>query len=254
LGFAHIGALQALGEHGVFPYRVSGASIGALIGVMYAAGYTPTQITEIVKEHKLYNITKIISPMEFGLKAGFSGHKSIEKLLREYLPHNRFEALQRPFAVSVADLRAGEWKIVSSGGHLVEYVLASMSIPLAFEPVNIGNGVYVDGGMMNNLPVEPLIGHCRRIIGVDVQTAHPFAGKVTRGNILQITYRLFQKQMNRDRVAKCHSYLTFPELDEYGVSDFSKYEEITAIGYKRTKAYIAANPDVLTQRGRLWKL
>lgn len=243
LGFAHIGALKALEENGIFPYHVSGASMGAIIGVMYAAGYSPERIGQIVEEHKLNSLTSIISP-ETGLKMGLSGHKRIEKLLRQYLPHNCFDALKRRFALSVVDVRSAEAVIVSSGNNLIEYVLASMSIPLAFEPEMIGGRVFVDGGMMNNLPVEPLQPVCSRIIGIDVQTAHPFAGKITRTNMLAITYRIMQKQMNLARAAACDFYITFPALDEYGVTDFSKFDEINAIGYENTLAYLASHPEI----------
>lgn len=245
LGFAHIGALRALEERCIFPYRISGASMGAIIGVMYAQGYSPERITEIIEEHKLYAINNIINPFEMGLKAGLSGHSHIEKLLQKYVGHDRFESLARPFAVSVVDIRTAEWKVVSSGGNLIRYVLASMSIPLAFEPEEIDGGLYVDGGMMNNMPVEPLLPTCRKIIGVDVQTAHPYEGKVTRTNMLPIAYRLIQKQMNRDRVGRCDFYLTFPDLDEYGASDFSKYKEITEIGYRETRRYLDRTPEIL---------
>lgn len=250
LGFAHLGVLRALEEHRIFPYYVSGASMGAIIGVMYAQGYSPERIMEIIEEHKLDHITRILNPLETGLRAGLSGHSHIEKLLRKYVAHDRFSSLIRPFWVSVVDIRSATWRTVGEGSDLIRYVLASMSIPLAFEPEKIGDGLYVDGGMMNNLPVEPLLKPCRRIIGVDVQTAHAYEGRVTRTNMLPIAYRLIQKQMNASRVALCNHYLSFPELDEFGVTDFSKYKQIAQVGYRRTRSYIEANPSILSLAGK----
>lgn len=248
LGFAHIGVLRALEERGVSPDVVSGTSMGAIIGVMYAEGYPPERIAGIIEEHKLYTISKLISPMEQGLhSAGISGHKRIEKLLRQYVAHNEFGKLRRRFFVSVVDIRSAEWKIISSGSNLIEFVLASMSIPLAFEPKTIDAHTYVDGGMMNNLPVEPLVPVCRTIIGVDVQTAHPFDGKISGANIFWLAYNAVQKQMNADRVHRCDFYLSFPELNGYTVSDFKKYREIVEIGYHGTQTFIDKHPDFLVR-------
>lgn len=254
MGFAHIGVLKAFEEHGILPYHVSGASIGALIGVMYAEGYPSQKIAEIVEEHKLYNITSIISLPESKLKAGLSGHRRVGKLLRKYVTHDSFEGLARRFSLSVVDIRRAECRIVSSGGGLIDYLLASMSLPLAFDPKPIGDGLFIDGGMMNNLPVEPLVSaRCNSIIAVDVQAAYPFKGAVSGTNILALSYRLMQKQMNADRIRECDFYISFPELEQFGVGDFKHYKKISDIGYKGTKAFIEANPKILkSKRMRTW--
>lgn len=246
LGFAHIGVLKALEEHGVSPYHISGASMGAIIGVIYAYGYPPDKIMQIIEEHKLYSIKNIVSLSDpnCGIKTGVSGHKSIEKLLRHYITQNDFAGLKRRFHLSVVDLRNAESLIISSGGNLIEYVLASMSLPLAFDPEIIDGKVYIDGGMMNSLPVEPLLDTCNTIIGVDVQTAHHYQGKITASNMLPLVYRIMQKQLNSERRQKCDIYISFPELNDYGASDFSKYREIYDIGYRGATEYIQSHPQI----------
>ncbi len=246
LGFAHIGVIKALEEHDIYPDIVSGASMGAIIGVMYAEGYTADQIRQIVNDHKLYNFKNIVSRTETSSSAGLSGHKRIEEVLKKYIPHNSFEGLKRSFSLSVVDFRSAKCNIVLSGNNLIEYVLASMSIPLAFEPKIIEEAMLVDGGIMNNLPVEQLISVCENIIGIDVHTALPFDGKINKSNILPLTYRIMLKQMNLSRAEKCKFYITFPELAPFEPEDFKHFEEIYRIGYETTINYIKQHPDIMS--------
>ncbi len=248
LGFAHIGALQALYEHGIEPYHISGASMGAIIGLLYASGYRPEEILGFVEKYKLFTLRHILSISDnVFYSAGLSGHQRIEKLLRELVTAKNFDELPRRFSLSVVDIRNAECKIVSSGSDLVEYVLASMSTPMAFEPVEIGGKLYVDGCIMNNLPVEPLVGPCKRVIGIDVQTAHPTTEKITRGNILSLSYRIMLKQINLQRAMSCHDYISFPELDHLGPEAFGEYKKILDIGYKGMKKYISTHPGIMEQ-------
>ncbi len=244
LGLAHLGVLKVFEEYNISPYYVSGASMGAIIGVLYAHGYNSEEIVHIIEEHKIYNLKNILSPARTKLKAGLSSNQKIENLLHLYVPHNDFSHLKRPFALSVVDFRNAESQIISSGDKLIEYVLASMSIPLAFEPEEIDEHLYVDGGIMNNLPIEPLIPVCDKIIGVDVHTALPYSGTITKKNILPIAYRIMLKQMNSIRSGKCDFYITFPDLSRYEPSDFSEFRAIYRIGYKTASQYVKQHPDI----------
>ncbi len=244
LGFAHLGVLKALEEYEIYPYYVSGASMGSIIAALYAEGYASDEIIQIVEEHKVNSLTKIMSLAKTNLKAGLSGNQKVENLLRQYIPHSDFNRLKRPLYLSVVNFRKAESMIVSSGNSLIEYMLASISVPLVFEPEIIGEDVYIDGGIMNNLPVEPLIPLCEKIIGVDVHTAFPFAGKITKTNILPLTYRIMMKQMNASRVERCRHYLSFPALANYEPFDFDKFTEIYQIGYEGASEYIQQHPDI----------
>ena len=58
LGFAHIGVLQSLEDHGVFPQCISGSSMGAIIGTLYAIGFSPAEMLQLIKDDKHYKVTK----------------------------------------------------------------------------------------------------------------------------------------------------------------------------------------------------
>ena len=247
LGFAHIGALQALCEQGIRPEYISGASVGAIIGVLFAEGYTPADILRLSEDYKLYDVFHIVKTSTSSLRAqGISRHDKIKRMLYELIPHDSFDLLKTRFCVSVVDICKPEWEIVGRGGNLISYVLASMSVPLVFVPEVIGHKLYVDGGVMNNLPVEPLRESCRWVIGVDVQDIGEVANIVDKTHMLKRYYGAMMKQIQRPRVAMCDTYIHFPELEEFAVSDFRKYKDIYRIGYDTTSRYLETHPVVFS--------
>jgi NTE family protein len=237
LGFAHIGALQALEEAGIKPPVVSGASMGALIGAMYAYGYSPQEMTDIIEREKLYKRSKIF---DFNLfrKKGMSNHKKMIKILNNIFPVNSFDSLQRFFALSMTDFINLESEYVSSGGYLKEKLTASASIPAVFDVVKIEDKIYVDGGVMNNLPIEPIRDMCKKVIMIDVNAPYP---KTVDSGKIKIAFRAsvgMFKQINADRIAQADYYIGFEELAPYHIFDFKEYKEIIRIGYEGMKKYL----------------
>ena len=245
LGFAHIGAIQALEEHGIKPDYVSGSSMGAIIGAIYCAGYTPSQIMQIIKKEKLYKIDKLITP-NFSLKRqGLSSHATLRATLHELMPHNSFDSLNIPFAVCVTNITSGVYEHYYSGNGLIEWVVASASIPGVFEPVVINNTTYVDGGVLNNLPAEILHNMgCKYIIGVDVL---PFlhVEKKTTMDIALWTIRLMQHDNTQEGIKYCNWLIESTAIEEYNEFDFNKYKEIYQYGYKAMTEYIHSHPEMI---------
>jgi len=165
-GAAHIGVLQALNENGIFPDQVSGASAGALIGALYCSGHTPKEILELSESHSFLKIFKI----------GIMNHSLTDmSRLKGFLGEHvkaRFEELEHPLYISVTNLNSGKYEI-KSAGPLIDYITASCALPFIFKPVTINKVQYVDGGLLNNLPVEPLVEKCDTIIGVSVSSHEP---------------------------------------------------------------------------------
>ena len=118
LGLAHIGVIQALEDHGIFPDEISGSSMGAIIATLYAAGYSPTQMLQLIKDDKLYKITKVLTFTPTFLKSGLSTHDILRSLIHELIPHNSFEKLKKQLHICVVNLNSAEWEIVSSGNDL----------------------------------------------------------------------------------------------------------------------------------------
>ena len=245
LGFAHIGAIQALEEHGIKPDYVSGSSMGAIIGVIYCAGYTPTEIMKVIKDEKLYKLEKLMSPKISLKRQGLSSHATLRTTLQEMLPHDCFDSLKIPFTVCVTNITSGKSEYYFSGKGLINWVVASASIPGVFEPVFVNDTAYVDGGVLNNLPAEALHNRgCDYIIGVDVLPFLP----VEKKSILDITLwsiRLMQHSNTIDDSKYCNWLITSNAIKSYNEFDFDKYKEIYQYGYKAMTEYIHSHPEMI---------
>ena len=238
LGFAHIGAIKALEEYGIEPEYVAGTSMGAIIGVMYAAGYSADEIMQIVKEDRLYKVGRLITLQSSLRNSGMSTHKTLLRELAELIPHNSFDSLERKFMVCVTSVETGEAVYRHEGGDLKEYVAASAAIPGMFEPIMIDSVRYIDGGIVDNLPVSQLLTLNPQlfIIGVDVLPfVENFEAKSSIDMLIWMS-RLFQsKNMDPNR-EKCDWLIQSFALNEYHGFEFKRYKEIYQYGYDAMKA------------------
>ena len=245
LGFAHIGAIQALEEHGVKPNFISGSSMGAIIGAIYCAGYSPAKIMRIIQAEKLYKLDKLMSPNLNFKQKGLSSHATLRATLKELIPHDCFDSLEIPFAVCVTNITSGTYEYYYSGKGIVEYVVASASIPGVFDPVVIKNTTYVDGGVLNNLPAEILHQKgCDYIIGVDVLPFLPIEKK----SFLDITLwsiRLMQHSNTQNGIKYCNWLVESNAIEKYNEFEFDKYKEIYQYGYKAMTEYIHSHPEMI---------
>lgn len=237
LGFAHVGVLRALEELGIQPTHVSGASMGAIIGSFYANGYTSKQILEFITKYKMDSLLHIVK-----FKVGVGGNSLVSQqrvrdMLLELMPHNNFEELKRKFYLSVVDVKSARWEIISEGNNLIDYISASMAVPFVFQPEYIGEKIYIDGGLMNNLPTEPLVNECNTIIAIDVQAPVNMEMELTKKNFAIRCYNIMQKEMQRERSKAATHYITIPELELYNPADFKQYKEIIELGYRATIKY-----------------
>lgn len=227
-GIAHIGVLQALEEGGISPYFVSGASAGSIVGALYSAGYSPKNIWRIVETT---NIFKMFRPT---LGLGLIDLSNLAEELGEHLVEDSFEALQRQFFIAVTNMYSGEVEIKSTG-ELFRWVQASSAIPLIFKPVEVDKVMYADGGVLNNLPVEPLLEVCEKVIGVSVIPIKPIK---TLGGLFGIGERSMDLMINANskaNLAKCAVQLELVGVEEYNLFEFNKMEEIYHFGYEYTK-------------------
>ena len=245
LGFAHIGAIQALEEHGVKPDFISGSSMGAIIGAIYCAGYSPAKIMRIIQAEKLYKLDKLMSPNLNFKQKGLSSHATLRATLKELIPHDCFDSLEIPFSVCVTNITSGTYEYYYSGKGIVDYVVASASIPGVFDPVVIKNTTYVDGGVLNNLPAEILHQKgCNYIIGVDVLPFLPIEKKT----IIDITLwsiRLMQHSNTQNGIKYCNWLIESNAIEKYNEFEFDKYKEIYQYGYKAMTEYIHSHPEMI---------
>ncbi len=168
-GFAHLGIIQALAEKGIRPDIISGVSAGAIVGAFLASGRTPHEIHKIMKAGKHFKYTKIQIP-----KTGLLRLDGLQKILEQEIPYTNIEDLPLPLYVGTSNLTEGRMEYRNSGP-LAKTVLASASIPVLFSPVEIDGCFFADGGLLDNIAVEPLIGKCRKIV---VSNISPFSNQL----------------------------------------------------------------------------
>lgn len=237
-GFAHLGVLQALNEAGIFPDVISGTSAGALVGVLYCDGYQPKEILKIMKTSSRLNYMRPTLP-----RYGVLQISGISRILEQNLRAKKFEDLRIPLFVAATDLNHGHITYFSKD-ELITPVIASSSIPVLFNPVIINDIHYVDGGVMDNMPVLPVENDCRFLIGSFV---NPTGYTNKFASIIDIAERTFMLNMYKEALEKSGKfdlYVAPPELRNFSILDPEKAEEIFNIGYFATKTQIL-NSDIL---------
>jgi len=227
-GIAHLGVLKALEEKGIRPSEIAGTSAGAIVGAMYAHGYSPDEILHIILKTKFFHAFR--PSLSF---TGLLRMEALEKILHEYLPVD-FGSLKIPLTIGTTNLKQGK-TVFFSIGQLLKPILASACVPGIFNPVEIDGVKYIDGGILNNLPVEPLLDKDYAIIGVHTNPINEnFIGKNVK-NILERTMLLAISGNTKLNASFCDHYIEPPALGEYTAMDISKAEELFKIGYQYTK-------------------
>jgi len=224
-GVAHIGVLQALESAGIFPDIISGCSAGAMVGALYAAGFSPRDIYKLIEHRSLYSIIKMGVPDKGMMELGY-----FKKLLTENIPHDSFEKLNIPFYCVVTNLNTGKYEIASTG-NLIDYVIASQCIPLVFKPQKIGDYLYVDGGVLNNLPVECIRNQCDVLIGVNVIPV-TFSDKLTGMRDVGFRVLNLSLKLNMEERIKLCDYIIEPSTEDFSIFDINKSKTIYDAGYE----------------------
>lgn len=231
-GIAHIGVLAALEKYGIYPGIVAGTSVGAIVGVLYAFGHSPAKIREIMKVPKLHKLLSLGVPSN-----GLLDLDKVETLLREHIPEDDFSALKREFYCAVTNLNSGQVEIISSG-KLISYVIASSSIPVIFEPVTIDGQTYVDGGLLNNLPVEPLLSRADIVIGVHVNHIEEMKEISGLKTIAERSFRLAIGKNIGQKFDLCDFVIDPPQIRKFSTFDFNRADEIYQVGFNETENQI----------------
>jgi NTE family protein len=269
-GLAHIGVLKAIEEAGVEIDYIGGTSMGAIIGGLYASGYNAAQIDSIFsvsdfdkllqdyiprfsknfyeKENdEKYALTLPFDNWKIGLPYSYSKGLNVYGLLNKLLHNERhirdFNNLPIPFLCIATDIESGK-QVLLHHGYLSQAIMASAAFPSLFSPVFIEEKMLIDGGVVNNYPIDEVkkLG-ADVIIGVDVQD-----GLKTREDLNNATGILVQistLQMNDAMEIKREQTDIYikPDIAEFNVISFSngadivqKGEEASFIVYEKIKA------------------
>ena len=226
-GMAHIGLIKAMQEHGVEASQVAGASVGALVGALYANGNSVEEMLQFFKDTPLFQY----SFFAIG-KPGFIDTERYFGIFKKYFPHDSFEALEKPLFVVATDLLKGR-ESAFTRGQLIKPLLASAALTPVFSPVDIEGTLYADGGIMNNFPKEFLEDKSDFIIGSNVSIVENLQKKDLK-NSLQLAGRvtgLMIYTSNHEKVSECNLIIEPKELESVGVLDKKGIENAFYIGY-----------------------
>ncbi len=226
-GMAHIGVIKAMQEFGLSANFVSGSSVGALVGALYANGNSIDEMLGFFKETPLfkYNFLTIAKP-------GLIDTEKYLPIFKSYFPENSFEALEKKLSVVVTNLQEGNEEFISKG-ELITPLLASAALPPVFSPVTYKNVLYADGGIMNNFPLEPLKGQVDFTIGSNVSIVSKLEKKDLR-NSFQLTGRttgLMVYAINKRKISQCDLVISPKALENIGILDRKGIEKAFMIGY-----------------------
>ncbi|MGQ0429124.1 MAG: patatin-like phospholipase family protein [Gammaproteobacteria bacterium] len=249
-GFAHLGVVRALREHGVPIDLVGGTSMGGILAAGVAADWTDQELVE--RFRRCFVDTNPLADFTLPLVSLVAGRK-VSRLLRRELGDIDIEDLPLPYFCVSSNLTTGR-VAVHQQGPLWRWLRASVAIPGVLPPVFHGGEVFVDGGTMNNLPVDVMRAKGRGpVIGVDVGTDRAFTTDVEateepsvwnlfrrrrggrrRPNILQILWRsgmVNATAATKERRAQSDLLLT-PALESLDLLDWKAFERAMEIGYR----------------------
>ena len=224
-GFAHIGILQALNEHHIFPDIISSVSAGSIVSSFYADGYSPGEIRSLFRSKRIFEIIHIASP-----KQSLFDIRRLKKILDEHLRAKFMQDLQIPLFIAATNYNTGKPEYFHEG-RLSERVIASSSIPVLFKPQKIGESYYVDGGITDNFPIEPLEGKCDHMIGAHVNPLGPDDEPQGLMNIALRSFHLSIASAIEDKKKKMDLFIEPMALESFRLFDMKASDEIYEIGY-----------------------
>lgn len=237
-GVAHIGAIKALEEVGIFPTHISGTSSGAIVGALYAYGYSWEDIFLFFQNIQIFDIKKYA----FG-KPGFIDTEKFYGDFQSLIKHDSFSVLEKSLSITATDILNGNLKTFNSG-ELIKPILASAAFPGIFAPVKIGDSYYIDGGALNNFPVESLISKCDMIIGVYVNGYNNVKIKDLKHsyNVVERAFKLKSVQEDYSKFNECDLVVLPKQIDSYGTFEKKHLQKIFRVGYYATKEALQNNP------------
>ncbi|TDX84574.1 patatin-like phospholipase family protein [Epilithonimonas xixisoli] len=262
-GFTHVGVLKVLDSLGVKIDYISGTSMGAIVGGLYASGYTGKDIEKIVMDTDFYSLitdpktrqetsffNKSVDKYLFSVplkngKISFpssisTGQRNVyllKELLRNVSNIDDFSQLPIPFMCIGTNIESGQMKIFEKGD-LVSSIMASSAFPSLLEPVKIGDSIYVDGAMTVNFPSKPLKDKgIDIVIGVDLN--QPLAKRDNLNNMISILNQIIDFGIQKETI---HQYNFTdinikPDLTGMTATSYDNKRKILDSGYVEALKY-----------------
>lgn len=235
-GIAHAGVIKALKERNIEISKISGTSAGALIGVLYAAGLEDDVIYDFFESSNLFYPNKFA----FG-QPGFIKSNVFMDHLNSFIPHNSFESLNIPLVVTATDLNNAKAKVFDSG-ELYLPILASAAFPGVFTPVIIDKNTYVDGGVLNNFPID-LLDDCDIKIGSYVNKVEILDRKMKHSyDVAGRAFSINQYHRDASKFYQADILIEPDNLHQYGLFSFRSLRKIFTIGYDTAREVLDKSP------------
>lgn len=263
-GFAHIGVLKIIEQAGVKIDYIGGTSMGSVIGGLYASGYTATQIDSLFQKvnfdellsdyiprnsksfyekrnDEMYALSLPFHKMNIGIPLSYSkgmyNYNLLNKLFHPVHHTRDFSKLPIPFVCVATNIETGE-EVVLKNGYLPEAILASSAFPTLFSPVEINEKLLIDGGVVNNYPIEEVkkMG-ADIIIGVDVQD--DLKDREALKDATRILVQISNLQMleaMKNKIQKTDIYIK-PDIKNYTVISFNEGAAIIKKGEEATTPF-----------------
>ncbi|MDP4161560.1 MAG: patatin-like phospholipase family protein [Bacillota bacterium] len=231
-GFAHLGTIKILKDEGIPIDLIAGSSMGALVGCFYAAGIDLEQLYKISGAFKRKFYLDITVP-----KMGFIAGNRVKDLIRVFTHNKNLEQLNIPVGVVATDLMTGE-KVVFKSGSISDAVRASISIPGVFVPEKINGRIFVDGGVVDRVPVSVAkeMG-ADIVIAVDVSKVKKNAEITSIYDVIMQSIDIMQTELVSSKVIDTDIMIK-PHVEIFSSRAFTNIKEIIEIGEEETKKHI----------------
>jgi len=265
-GLAHVGALRAIREAGIEPALFAGSSIGALVAAAAASGRDPDELTTralAVRRRDLFRINHMGMLMERMQARSIYLEGPLRTLCEELVEDGTFEDLAHPLLVSAVDLERGLPVVFGRPGfrqvRVRDAVYASCALPGFFPPGTVGDRLCIDGGTMDNLPVNIAGLDVDAIIAVDVGIADvPLMQGVADQGFASIFMRAATMMMHEMQQATLDTWtgppmlLVRPKVSHIGWFSFTHVEQLLEMGYDSTRQALRHLLDALAAPGGIY--
>lgn len=225
-GFAHLGALKAFEENGIEFDVVAGTSIGSVVGAFYSAGYSATDISELLSR---IDFSEIKNP--FMLRMDTFG---MFKVIDREMGSLNIEDLKKPFRAVATEIESGREHVFTSG-NVAAALAASSSIPPFFKPTVVDGKRYVDGAFTNSIPADQVVEMgADYVVGIDLST------RDNKPSILSKIFPTYKSEVE-EPWAKGYEFsnvMLHPDLSDYSAISFWHGNKMYDIGYHNALTFI----------------
>ncbi|HZE96769.1 MAG TPA: patatin-like phospholipase family protein [Planctomycetota bacterium] len=255
-GLAHIGALKALHRHGIVPDEYIGTSVGAYIGALAAGGLSPEQIEDIgtsIRRHDILDYDWMGLLWNRGSSRSLYRGKALHDFFRRTLPIDRWDDLQKPLYITSVDLNSAQEVIWGMPGYreipIHDCVVASCSIPGIYPPKKINQYYFVDGSLVDTLPIKiPVYTKADLILAIFLEPRDcpaPPVVKLGVAGILQQSQSILSRILLRHNLhyfEKAPIVMIQPNVAEHGIFDFEENQACIRAGELATEVTLQSHP------------